>query len=459
MSDEKTSQLSEASLPLDGSEIVGIVQEGANVQTTTAAIANIPFDGESIAIGQHSEASGPFNVAIGLYSVASGFGVAIGQYTNLSGFGGVAIGYAARANYNATAVGSHANADLTTIAIGANAVAHEAHSVAIGVSAYALYASTAIGYSASCRGHYSIAIGMYASAATYDRAIAIGHQARATDDRAVAVGYQSEAAASAVSIGYKAGLYGSVEGGVAIGAMSTSALNSTAIGCYSHAFGAGAVALGAYSYANTNGTALGGASYANNGAVAIGDMSHAAGAYSVALGAGAITVHPGSTVFGFGFQDVMIGELVINGFPNFSGPFAIDRYQKLVAATSTVTTSAIMTSDGNPASSHNVPVIHVPAAATLSARVTGVNTTFATGGDMATFVLDSPVLVTRDNGGVFAFVNEPTFVLENSTDGASSWAVPILGLSGDSDAIFLTVNQSGDVNTNWMAHLKWEGTG
>src|ERR1051325_7839182 len=98
MSDEKTSQLAEADLPLNGNEIVGIVQGGVNVQTTTSAIAYIPFAGESIAIGALSYAApSPFNIAIGFYPHAPyGFGVAIGEYAPLWGIGATAIGYSAR---------------------------------------------------------------------------------------------------------------------------------------------------------------------------------------------------------------------------------------------------------------------------------------------------------------------------------------------------------------------------
>lgn len=463
MSDEKTSQLSEADLPLNGNEIVGIVQDGRNVQTTTSAIANIPFAGESIAIGALSyAASFPFNIAIGYYAHAPyGLGVAIGQYATLLGIGATAIGYNARANTSSAAIGNDSEAEIACVAIGGFAVARNAYSVAIGVDAFASNGAIAVGYRAFTNGAGSVVLGPYSYANNANGAVAIGYKATATYDKALAAGYHAIAGLRGVSVGYHAGFFGSAQASVAIGAASqNTGPYSVAVGSYANTSGESAVAIGAYAYAKTNGTALGHSAYANPGAVAIGDSAHAAGAYSVALGPGAISNNSASIVLGFGAQDQMIGEFVVNGFPAFGSPlFAFDRYQKMVATTNdTDTTSAIMTSDGNSATGNNVPTINIGGITTLTARVTGANSNWRTGGDMATFVLDTPLLMMRNGSGVISFVNSPDFVIENSTVGASSWTVPTFALSGDSRAIFLTVTNPVGV-TYWMAHLKCEGSG
>lgn len=120
--------------------------------TTTPAVASAE---DSVAIGDGAEATG------------DGEAVAIGFLTEASGEYSTALGGAAIASAQfATAVGDAATASASmSTALGSTAIAEAANSLALGAAAFAEHEkSTAIGYSASTSGTQQIHLGGHGSA-------------------------------------------------------------------------------------------------------------------------------------------------------------------------------------------------------------------------------------------------------------------------------------------------------
>ncbi len=214
---------------------------------------------EAIQEGTGSNAAGPYSIAIGYGTTASG------------GTSNIAIGREA----NAT-LASNLNT-MTAIAIGL-----KANSTGVG--------AVSLGSSASATEGGGTAVGLYASS-TAERGTALGDRAVAKGAASSSLGSGSasyNAAAVAVGSGAVAGVAGeSITGSIAVGGNATSLGNEAiAIGRMTEAQKAGAVAVGSRSKAGLTSVAVGSSANATgwNSAI-IGNGSTSDQNYAVILGA------------------------------------------------------------------------------------------------------------------------------------------------------------------------------
>ena len=125
----------------------GSIHQNSDDAVTGRQIYNIT-QGETVQLGQNSQASGEYAVALGYYSKsAQKHSVAIGEYASTEGEGlegGVAIGSGAQVwNSHGVAIGKNATAFVEdSIAIGKSAEASGANSVALGANTTASEANT-----------------------------------------------------------------------------------------------------------------------------------------------------------------------------------------------------------------------------------------------------------------------------------------------------------------------------
>ena len=335
MSDEKTTQFPDADT-LDGTELLGIVQSGANVQSTTYAVSNFVNTRSFVQMGKYANGGGESGVAIGYY--AHSFGpnpIAIGNSAYAEGVGNIAIGYRAAAPNNGTiAIGSHVYTHGTyAVAVGSRSFANGNYAVAVGAYANAEASCIAIGYHAKGYNSNSIAIGSYAKGYG-EKAIAIGRQAKAQNYVAIAIGAQSYAQYKAVALGFHSRALSDYS--VSIGNWSEClASYSVAIGTYTYTVGSGAVAVGPYSgAAGTHSVSLGAYTFAHqNNSVAIGAHATANAQSAFALGSFASVQKDYSMVIGSGSVDATVGSLVVNGYPVDFQLRPCDHYQKFVGQT------------------------------------------------------------------------------------------------------------------------------
>jgi hypothetical protein len=261
---------------IDGSEIIGIVQGGSNVRTTTAAIksyaiADIGYSTTTaLAIG-HGASSGPN-------------GVSLGVEADVRNTKGIAIGYHSYASYD------------NTIAIGTTASTTGNYDVSIGFAASSSYAaSIAIGSHSGAGGAHSLGLGYHAQAANTD-AIAIGTSSGATANCAVAIGLHSGASgARSLGLGYHT--QASSTDAIAIGSGSAVTANyAVAIGAYSAANGANSLSFGYHTRT------------ANVYAIAIGDGAFVSGGGSLAIAmAGPAENYASSSILIGGWSGISVG--------------------------------------------------------------------------------------------------------------------------------------------------------
>ena len=350
MADEKTSQLADAAT-LAGTELIGIVQSGANVKATSYNVSNFvntrPFvqmgekahahsNENAIAVGYYAEAYGSNTIAIGCgaygdspgaisvgynSSTNSQGGIAIGSFASGNGPYAIAVGGRAHANGTyAIALGYHTNAEGNCIAIGAYARAYYNQSIAIGGNAFAFgERSLAIGYNSEARNTWAVAIGRNSYANS--KSVAVGMASRSASECSVTIGAQSEClAAYSIAIG----IY-----------TYTSAISAIAVGPYCNAQAPKSIALGAY------------ASARSNYSVAIGAHAETHGTGSFALGAFSGTAQDHSMVIGSSSIDIVVGSFVIGGYPVDFNLHPCEHYQKFIGQTVPATPATVtIGSDG-----------------------------------------------------------------------------------------------------------------
>lgn len=215
MPDQKISQLTAATTPLTGTELVPLVQSGGNVKATTQDIANLAGGGGGSLTGQTDSAT-PFETSLGYQAGNDNIGINntfIGYQSGLvnsTGLNNTALGYNALISNTTgirnTAIGSNASAANTTasrnIAIGWNAHRYNetgVNNVIIGSNSGATATNssdnTLIGDNAGrfmTTGEYNILIGAGAGTAivsgqdleTGSNNIIIGRNATTTDGSA-----------------------------------------------------------------------------------------------------------------------------------------------------------------------------------------------------------------------------------------------------------------------------------
>lgn len=461
MANLKTTQLGYASTPLTGAEVMPVIQDGQTVQTTSAAIARIPFQQSQVYIGRYASAGGDYGIAIGNESYAMGGNgsIAIGAYAGATGTMGLALGYSASATgdlsvsvgpwsgspgHRSIAVGYESLASgVYSTALGSNAESYGVNSIAIGKSSFT-----------NVLANEAIAIGKYSSAsASASRSVAIGLNASTNGKYAIAIGRNADASYKAVSIGYSVGALNSGIYSVSIGAYTNTGEGCVAIGSYSGASGINSIAVGSYArVVGTYSIAIGPASYAASyGSIALAASSQSFSHDAIAIGGTAR--YPYSVVIGPS-EDVAAASFVVSG--DTGGVLRpTDHYQKFVASTTSTGGAVIMTSDGDPPGAHNIPALPIGSIATIAGRVTGVTgALFDTDGDVFCCSLP-PLLAYRKTDHSYTFIGDPTFLVENATESAAEWTVPTLTIV--SNNLVLTVENDA-VDIDWMAHLKIEAS-
>lgn len=491
MTDRKTSQFPYTS-NLAGDELIGVVQGGVNYQTTVDVINGRINNQLDVRIGHGSNAgsTSTYAVAIGYNANAETNGtMAIGYDARSFSNGGLAIGYEAFTMTSwCTAIGyrSYARGE-SSIAIGHGAATFNNTSTAIGwyshseasytqLVGYSTYAGSDASHSAAFGSHArvfsqrSVAIGHNVEVqSNCDYGIAIGERAyigrgdsEGTCANNIAIGKQASAAyTSNVAIGYQANYhtYRSVRSSTVVGGYAYSTANcGTAIGYDATAKGVYGVAVGAYASATAEGAvAIGTCSAARYG-VSIGWESGANAFNSVAI-AGAYAGYAYSTIIGRNAHDCCIGSFVTRGQNSTGMPLIpTDHVQRFFGITTTGNQTVVLTADGNSANSAaNVPAMDRGSVTRLTGTVIGyLGTDFDNASDTACFVLD-PLLVIRLAAGPYTFVGTPTFTMENSTEGASGWAVPTLTFDSGSNSLFITVNNDA-AQILWMGFMRFEAS-
>lgn len=369
MADMKTSEFTVADT-LDGTEIIGIVQSGADKKTTVALVSTYV---EAGLVLRPYAALSFFAIGQGAISYYSG-GIAIGY--NAYGGGGIAIGK------NATAPGQF------TLAIGNDALAlDDGASVAIGASAIAISRGVAIGGRANAP-PYAVAMGHYAATGTngvvigsfaygYDNSIVIGYRANGTYSNTVAIGHNTNSSQYSITIGKSAttvnGDYG-VTRAIAIGYNSTAQHNH-------------AIAIGD------------GSSATNNSAIAIGNGAVAGGLHSMAFGVSS-SPHPWSISFGsFGAQTA--GAFNVSGHPSYFDDDIIP-----------TTTNVKLAGVTGPTDAATIEISDSSFTITVTYAIPG------TIGNAATFAIDASTGPT--NRTLNFSVTDTTFILILATDGSGA---------------------------------------
>lgn len=241
----------------------------------------------SVAIGQQSDASVSYSIAIGSGANAgtNSYATALGTLSTASGARTTALGY------NTTASGS------ASIAIGDGSSATNISNMAIGDGAStAAIGGIAIGFNTTATQSYNLAVGYGADATGNNSATALGNNTTASGNATVAVGTSASASGNVdVAVGESANASGGL--GVAVGA------SSDATQAYCVAVGYNAQATG------------------NNGAVAIGPNTTASAGLSMALGPSTTSTTASTIVIGNGSHATNIpGSLTVTGSKTFQIP-------------------------------------------------------------------------------------------------------------------------------------------
>ena len=335
MSDEKTSQFPDATT-LDGTELIGVVQGGTNVQTTTYYVSNIVNTRSFVQMGKYANGGGEHGVAIGYYAQSYGpNAIAIGSGAYSDAGGSISLGYRATTDHQgAIAIGAHCyNHGNYAIAIGGRAFANGAYAIAVGAYASAETYCIAIGYHAKGYDTRSIAIGVYSKAYS-NRSIAIGFQAKSQSYAGIAIGYNSYAHYKAIAIGVHARASSSYSISIGIGSECLAAYGMV-IGSSAYTIGGHSIVIGSYSNAlATKAVALGYQCSARAAySVAIGARAESEGQASFSLGAYSTSAQDHSMVIGASSTDTCMGSLVIGGYPAEFVLRPADHYQKFVGQT------------------------------------------------------------------------------------------------------------------------------
>ena len=205
----------------------------------------------------------------------------------------------------------------SSTAVGASSEALDG-STAYGANSYASDTSIALGNMSSAVGDNSISIGVQ-STANGANVIAIGRETTTSSDNSIVIGAQTTLGSDvsgAISLGNQNIVSGNA---IAIGPAGIQAkANSIAMGRESNAEGERSVAIGPYSYSNTDSVAIGSFSPDDGGAlgassVSIGDASSAEGVSSVAIGTqtlseGESSIAIGNKAASSKFYSVAIGQ-------------------------------------------------------------------------------------------------------------------------------------------------------
>ena len=461
----KTSNFPSAD-PLDGTELIGVVQDETTVQTTTGAVSEIVsgysfvkvgygsslYGFSSVAIGHETLAVGSTSsMAIGNDAVASGqLTLALGSPSYVTGQNSAGVGaYSYNASGNrvtllgtknrgsavyATLIGNANHASQTyQVAIGRNLQNTDAkNSVFIGYGTYAIepYHAVGIGTEIGVAGPYGVAIGN--NCKTNFHGVTIGYHS----------GFQNVPfyGAGEASIAIGANIYTPVGPAICIGYDGLSVYRATALGDGTLASTETVVIGYGLNAMDTRAVAIGQTIYAVAGSVALGSTHCSTNqAYSMVLGSTSDPAIGGTFVNAGVFTNAMLSPLVM--------------HQKLIGSTTSESETAVLTADGNSPSSGNMPATHNNSLATVTGTVVGVTTgLFDSSGDAANFTL-APVMVLQKDD-TYSFIGTPTFTMTSNTEGASEWGVPVLATTEDSTVLTLGVSNSSDVD--WMAHLIFE---
>ena len=483
-----TSQFPDA-YTLDGSELIGIVQNGNNCKATLGTVNGLIADKSYVRLGQDSYTEGGYSIAVGANSRTFNKGLAVGYYAYAFNDGAAAVGkYSYSTAQHGVAIGTSAYAaGYRGVAIGFEAQARTSQSIAIGSNAYIGNgeASIAIGGAVSARGASSIAIGYGVDIpSTYSDQIAIGNNAFCDSYSSIAIGTRAEisggeggvcryniaighnARASTyynIAIGYRANFdtSGYVGKTTVVGHRSAAYdWYATAIG-YDCRAGYYGVAVGTYTASNAHGVAIGTSVAIGYHAIAIGD-SGAFGNDSIALGR-CYTPHDYAIAIGMNVASAAIGEFTARGAGQYFSMAPTQRQQRFVGHTTNDNQTVVLTADGNAPTSgpNNLPAIPTNTMARMTATVVGH------GGDIVSFdptqtadyesacFLMSPALVICYSDGTYEFIGDgPAFTMENSTDGASGWDPPVINVV-NTNTLHITVTNSATV-VDWICFVTFE---
>ena len=435
----------------------------------------VKADSRALAMGfgadtRHSESSIAIGTESATYSIGQQYGstdaVAIGYRTYIYGHKGIALGYKAQSKTLCVSIGSMAgNYPITG-----------GRNVDIGAYSYSMlnYCTSVGGYASNLTGDFGTAIGALTWTNSSGHGSALGNPsgafglfataiggARASGTASTSVGRGGAYYAASMVLGSGSNLRDHTAGSLVIGGLNTSPLPPTQhfqkfvgqttapVNCtVTFTVGSSDITVTAPGYLNA-------ASF--NITVNPSPTDHA----SVSVGSD-VTVYLASDAEGFPIDAANHLSDIAAAFPffitfQFTGPdIALNvGYATHFGGGSDGSTCAL-TVDGGPAANHNTLVLFSQGAvARITGRVVAANPSlFSSDGDVASFLL-APVTVYRQNDGVYTFLSEPTFTMENSTEGASAWPMPTLVADGG-NLMYITVNNRDAAVLNWMAHVTIE---
>ena len=298
---------------------IGTAAQANNLGST--AIGNLALAGNNnaIAFGTSAEGTGESSTAIGKSAQAQkSDAIALGTDTEASEERAVAIGKGANAEkVDAVALGTSAISGGTRgVAIGNNAAAQEVDTIAIGSNAKAVQASdNAFGNGAKANGGGATAVG-YMVNTTGNQAFGGGSNSNVSGAAAIGIGYKVTASGNrSISIGNDNGVIQTAASGekaiaIGSGAQSTGSA-STAIGKGAIANQGNAFAAGTEAKAQATDTVAIGSGVTASGvqSISIGSSfnnraNQATGIASVAIGSGAQSTGAGSVALGRNVQSL-----------------------------------------------------------------------------------------------------------------------------------------------------------
>ena len=296
---------------------IGTAAQANNIGST--AIGNLALAGNNnaIALGTSAEGTGESSTAIGKSAQAQkSDAIALGTDTEASEERAVAIGKGANAEkVDALALGTSAiSGGARGVAIGNNATAQEVDTIAIGSNAKAVQASdNAFGNGARANGGGATAVG-YMVNTTGNQAFGGGSNSNVSGAAAIGIGYKVTASGNrSISIGNDNGVIQTAASGekaIAIGSgVQSTGSASTAIGKGAIANQGNAFAAGTEAKAQATDTVAIGSGVTASGlqSISIGSTfnnreNQATGIASVAIGSGAQSKGDGSVALGRNVQ-------------------------------------------------------------------------------------------------------------------------------------------------------------
>ena len=426
----------------------------------------------SIALGRYAEAN-TSSIAIGRGSYAEHRSVSIGEYSYSGNSYGIAIGFRAyQSSENGIALGSYSsNHGYDSVSIGNNShttneqaisIGYQSHSgllaVAIGCNSYSSFIGTAIGSNSQSSGDYSVSLGNDTGARRYS-SIAIGNSAQSNYESSTVIGQNTSdfTMGSIVLGGHRSSDISPTTHEQRFIGRTKPISNATCVweeNDFRLFITYPGVAGNSFSVFITDSTGTPDVVYS---------MTFISNVLSIVLGtdgSGNLTTTMGNvmdSLGGFGFG---------NGY-NSGGPSTVLHVSSSpgtlnlpLSGGSDAIFDCIMTVDGNTPDaegSHNLPNISENSIGRLTGTVIGYDRLIATqgigAGEMAVFSL-TPNVASRKNNGDFSLLNEPIFVLETSSVGATSWAVPTIELFNKE----VLIHVYGTTDLLWVAFLKFEAT-